>query len=436
MTTSLSCPICSAEITHAIYEDEHVIAVWDAAPVSPGHALIAPQRHISSWFSLSPAEQQALLQAIVYIRKAIDRKFDPAGFNIGFDEGFAAGQRFDHIHLQVIPRYSGDMENSAEGIRHIVDQNLPEVSQDKLLICGDTDPFLPYLLHHIDRADTIDIAVAFTMSSGIQQVYDYLHDLLKRGGRLRFLSGDYLGVTDPDALLVLLDLQDVHKAKVDLRIYQTQGHSFHPKAYIFHDREGNDSAIVGSSNLSAMALQQGLEWNYRVISSRDKRGYREITQAYDDLFQHPLTLPLTAAWVNSYRLRRTKQPTSQIPEVTPEQPLAPPVPHSVQEEALRALQDTRQAGNQAGLVVLATGLGKTWLSAFDSASADYQRILFVAHREEILHQAMRTYRRIRPQAHLGLYTGQQRDEQADILFASIQTLGKRVHMDAFRGRRV
>jgi superfamily II DNA or RNA helicase len=106
-------------------------------------------------------------------------------------------------------------------------------------------------------------------------------------------------------------------------------------------------------------------------------------------------------------------------------------PHSVQEEALDALTHTRTVGNAAGLVVLATGLGKTWLSAFDTVRAGAKRVLFVAHRDEILDQALRTFRAIRPNAVLGKYTGQERTENADVLFASVQTLSRRAHLDRF-----
>lgn len=106
-------------------------------------------------------------------------------------------------------------------------------------------------------------------------------------------------------------------------------------------------------------------------------------------------------------------------------------PHPIQVEALAALEATRAAGNQAGLIVLATGLGKTWLSAFDSNRAEFQRVLFVAHREEILEQARNTFRQIRPTATLGLYTGSEKVKDAEVVFASVQTLGQRRHLDVF-----
>ena len=98
---------------------------------------------------------------------------------------------------------------------------------------------------------------------------------------------------------------------------------------------------------------------------------------------------------------------------------------------LQALSETRRAGNAAGLVVLATGLGKTWLAAFDSNDDAFHKVLFVAHREEILSQAMNTFRRIRPTASLGRYTGEEKQPDADVLFASIQTLGRRNHLQQF-----
>jgi superfamily II DNA or RNA helicase len=103
----------------------------------------------------------------------------------------------------------------------------------------------------------------------------------------------------------------------------------------------------------------------------------------------------------------------------------------VQQAALAALEATRAAGNEAGLVVLATGLGKTWLAAFDAGRPEFRRVLFVAHREEILTQALHTFRQIRPDARLGRFTGQEKTPDVDVLFASIQTLSRVRHLETF-----
>ena len=107
------------------------------------------------------------------------------------------------------------------------------------------------------------------------------------------------------------------------------------------------------------------------------------------------------------------------------------IPHAIQQEALKALVATRQEGFSAGLVVLATGLGKTWLSAFDSDRSEFGRVLFVAHREEILNQAIDNFRRVRPNASIGRMISAQRETNADLLFASVQTLGRTEHLNGF-----
>jgi hypothetical protein len=187
--------------------------------------------------------------------------------------------------------------------------------------------------------------------------------------------------------------------------------SFHPKAYLFERANGTGVAFVGSSNLSEAALRTGIEWNYRAVGSADKAAFQEFRAAFDLLFDHPATRKLTREWIDAYRTRRPDRdrPTPRLELVElPLESVAIPTPHAIQEEALRALERTREEGNTAGLVVLATGLGKTWLSAFDSNRENFRRVLFVAHREEILNQSRDTFRRIRPPARLGLYMGQQR----------------------------
>ena len=261
-------------------------------------------------------------------------------------------------------------------------------------------------------------------------------DLLARGARLRLLTGDYLGITDPNALVRLFNLE----GDAELRVFETQqgqpqavsvSQSFHPKAYIFYRRGGEATAYVGSSNLTGPALETGVEWNYRIVSSRDGSGFADIVEAFEQLYRDPATRQLDAAWIAKYQARR-RPPAVIVPvEVKTEAPEPPPEPHEIQRQALAALMATREAGNSAGLVVLATGLGKTWLSAYDSSRPEFRSVLFVAHREEILTQAMQTYRRIRPEARLGRYTGTEKRPDADVLFASIQTLGRQQHLDLF-----
>ncbi len=300
------------------------------------------------------------------------------------------------------------------------------------LITGGQHPLLPELCRAINRAQEIDIAVAFVKSTGLKLLLPDLSQALAREGhpaRIRFLASDYLDITDPPALRSLILLQE---QGADIRIFATQGSSFHLKAYLFAGGHAEATrwgkAFIGSSNISQQALQVGLEWNYRV-DYPDDAGFLEAQNRFEELWRHDQVAPLTDAWITAYEQRR--KPPAQALEPGSDEQLPTPKPTPVQLEALAALDDTRRQGFQRGLVVLATGLGKTWLAAFDAQQCAARRVLFVAHREEILQQAAETFLRIRPRASIGFYQGQQRDREVEVLCASVQTLSRAAHLRDF-----
>lgn len=303
----------------------------------------------------------------------------------------------------------------------------------KLVTGGDEQPFLPHLCAAIHRAHRVDMAVAFIKTTGLRLLLPDLLESLQRSdstlpaAQLRILTSDYLDVTDPEALRLLMLLAE---QGAQVRIYQSSGSSFHLKAYLF---SGSDwgRAFIGSSNISRQALQHGLEWNYRIDYPGDD-GYLEAQRRFDELFGHPRCAELSDAWIDAYEKRRSAPLQSFAPGSTEHEP--PPTPSKVQYAALQALSATRAEGYLRGLVVLATGLGKTWLAAFDVKQMGARRVLFVAHREEILNQAAATFARIQPSARIGFYRGQQRDSQVDILCASVQTLGKAEHLGRFKAQ--
>lgn len=443
-----SCVFCDPPAEAVFYSGERVVGLWDAFPVSPGHALIVPRRHIENFFEATPDEQAELLRALSVARAAVESTRQPDGYNVGINVGEAAGQTIFHLHIHLIPRFSGDVPDPRGGVRHVIPakgnyllgqteaaEMAPADRIPALVRGGERDPLLPHLLDRLSDAVAVNIAAAFTLESGVRLIEEHLRDVLSRGGRVRLITGDYLEVTEPAALYRLLDLQNQigMQGKIELRIFETRGVSFHPKAYLVRGPSGDGSAFIGSSNLSETALRRGVEWNYRIVTQHDEQGYNDVVRAFGQLWVHPSVKPLDAAWVDGYAARRTG-PIPRAAGVEPESVEPPPAPHSVQQEALAALQATRAAGNTAGLVVLATGLGKTWLSAFDSHRPEFPRVLFVAHREEILTQAMRTFRAIRPTARLGYYTGTEKMPDADVLFASIQTLGRQAHLGRFDPR--
>ena len=306
----------------------------------------------------------------------------------------------------------------------------------KLVTGGDDNPFLPHLCAAIHQAHAVDMAVAFIKTTGLRLLLPDLLESLQRAdselapAQVRILTSDYLDVTDPEALRLLMLLAE---QGAQVRIYQSSGSSFHLKAYLFRGKNEAHGdwgrAFIGSSNISRQALQQGLEWNYRIDYPGD-HGYLEARRRFDELFVHPRTAVLSDAWIDAYEKRRIQPTQSFEPGSTESEP--PPTPTKVQQAALQALSATRTAGYLRGLVVLATGLGKTWLAAFDVKQMGARRVLFVAHREEILNQAAATFARIQPSARIGFYRGQQRDSQVDILCASVQTLGKVEHLERFK----
>jgi superfamily II DNA or RNA helicase/HKD family nuclease/diadenosine tetraphosphate (Ap4A) HIT family hydrolase len=444
--TESACPFCYPTADRVFYRDSLVIALWHGFPVTPGHALLVPIRHVPTWFEASLDERMALMRAIDAARLAIESNFGADGYNIGINNGEAAGQTVPHLHVHVIPRRRGDMQDPRGGVRHVIPNKANYIqdaapiaaadyvdSHRALFTGGTDDPLLPQLKHHLAESQAVDIAVAFTMRSGLQLMQPHLQDLLDRTGRLRIVTGDYLGATDPDALLRLLDLS----GRVECRVFETEGdagtaafaRAFHPKAYLFQRTNGTGAAFVGSSNLSESALTTGVEWNYRVFESRDRGGWKELRQAFESLFSSPNTKLLTPEWIERYRSRRPVGHPFAFVEAISEPPPEIPIAHAIQQEALVALDATRAEGRRAGLLVLATGLGKTWLSAFDSLA--FRRVLFIAHREEILGQALSTYRAIRPHDSMGRYTGGEKSSTAAVLFASIQTLSRQTHLDRF-----
>lgn len=116
------CPFCDVSPDRVFHEGQHVLGLWDGFPLSPGHALLVPRRHVATWFDASSEEQRELLEGIEAARSAILARHHPDGFNIGMNLGQAAGQTVPHLHLHVIPRYRGDVEDPRGGVRWVLPQ--------------------------------------------------------------------------------------------------------------------------------------------------------------------------------------------------------------------------------------------------------------------------------------------------------------------------
>lgn len=115
----VTCPFCSQEPSGILLANDHAVAVYDGYPVSPGHTLIIPTRHIASFFEATIEEQTALLELLAGMRQTVQNQYKPDGFNIGINDGAAAGQTVMHLHIHLIPRYAGDQPDPRGGVRWI-----------------------------------------------------------------------------------------------------------------------------------------------------------------------------------------------------------------------------------------------------------------------------------------------------------------------------
>jgi diadenosine tetraphosphate (Ap4A) HIT family hydrolase len=120
MESDVSCPFCTLPADRILLADDHALVIRDGFPVSPGHTLVIPRRHVSSFFETTADERAALLRLLDEAKAALDREFSPAGYNIGINDGPAAGQTVPHLHIHLIPRYAGDREDPRGGVRWVM----------------------------------------------------------------------------------------------------------------------------------------------------------------------------------------------------------------------------------------------------------------------------------------------------------------------------
>ncbi|WP_437650357.1 DUF3427 domain-containing protein [Sorangium sp. So ce362] len=272
------------------------------------------------------------------------------------------------------------------------------------------------LLTEARSADRIDIVMAFVRRSGIAPLLEALRVHREAGRELRVLTTTYTGSTEASALDALRRIG----ASVGVS-YDTGTTRLHAKAWLFHRASGFSTAYIGSSNLTHTAQTNGLEWNVRVSGARNPDVVAKVAAVFESYWNSGDFVP----YDREEFLARVEQASSGASSV-----MLSPIelrPEPFQERLLEQIALSRERGHHRNLLVSATGTGKTVMAAIDYArlreALPRARLLFVAHREEILEQSLATFRHgLRDHAFGELWVGGRHPRRFEHVFASIQSL--------------
>ena len=302
----------------------------------------------------------------------------------------------------------------------LIDRNMESIlSYQHKLISNREEKIISLIRRELESCDEFIISVAFITLGGVTMILEQLKDLEQRDVKGKILTGDYLTFTQPKALKKLLEFKNI-----ELKVLSDE--KFHAKGYFF--RKGDIwTMIVGSSNLTQTALTVNFEWNLKINSLKDGKIATEILNNFYNVFNKIPALDMDSLleYERVYNLskeytKKKKQEIREYKEITP---------NIMQKQALENLNNLRNY-ERKGLLISATGTGKTYLSAFDVRNANPKRVLFIAHRKTILQKAKETYENILRDKKIVIY-GEEDIDEADVVFAMIQTLSKENHMTKF-----
>ncbi|MBO3747362.1 DUF3427 domain-containing protein [Streptosporangiaceae bacterium NEAU-GS5] len=309
---------------------------------------------------------------------------------------------------------------------------LTSLSEAALLTNAREDPNLAHeLATELASADRVDLLCAFVKWSGLRIIEKALEGLRARGVPFRVITTTYMGATERRALDRL-----VRDFGAQVKIsYEQHSTRLHAKAWLLRRATGFDTAYVGSSNLSRAALLDGLEWNVRLSSVTTPRLLDKFEGTFDSYWSVPRFEPYDPD-VDGDRLAEALS-RSQAGRQLFDIPALRPHPFPHQREMLEDLDVERTVHDRhRNLLVAATGTGKTVVAAFDYRNLERTlgrrpSLLFVAHRQEILAQAVRTYRQVLASPDFGeLHVAGDRSRQWRHVFASVQSLS-RMSVDLF-----
>lgn len=289
------------------------------------------------------------------------------------------------------------------------------------LLCNKEEKIIINLRKELENCDEFIISVAFITEGGLSLILEQLKELENRNIRGKILTGDYLNFTEPKALKRLLNYKNI-----ELKILSKE--KFHAKGYFF--KKGNLwTLIIGSSNLTQTALTVNFEWNLKINSLEDGKITKDILNNFEEIFERlpKLDLEMIENYEKVYKLSKEY---SKIQEKNQNSLFKKDIkPNFMQKEALENLKLLRESEDK-GLLISATGTGKTYLSAFDVKNLKPEKMLFIAHRKTILRKAKYTFENIISNKKMAIY-GEESIVDADYIFAMVQTLNKKEHLEKF-----
>jgi superfamily II DNA or RNA helicase/HKD family nuclease len=306
---------------------------------------------------------------------------------------------------------------------------LISLRESALLVNGHRDYQIgSEVARELESADRVDLLSAFVRFAGLRLVRDQLARFVERGGQLRVITTVYTGSTEKKALDAIVSMGGQVKVS-----YETSQTRLHAKAWLFGRNSGFHTAYIGSSNLTHSALVEGLEWNVRVSEVDNPAILDRVGAAFEQYWNEPEFVSYDPK-VDGIRLAEAL--ASQRPGASGtglESILALNLefePKAHQAQMLDALEAERRRGHRRNLVVAATGTGKTWVSAFDYRrlhAEGLKRLLFVAHRDEILRQSQQVFQLVMKDMAFGeRFVASERPEVGRHVFASIQSLSRHV----------
>ncbi len=377
--------------------------------LDPGSAADRVARHLAPLIaaSINDESDASRVARAAEVAATLIRTLAESGVDTSvLDETLVDPPRLLHAIQQLQP----------DGLPHAIEQPLTPLSDTTVLTNAPGEPKVGYELRaEIASADSVDVVMAFIRWSGVRPLIDVIRQHCAEDKRLRVLTTTYTGSTEQRALDELRD------AGAEIKVsYDTTHTRLHAKAWIFHRETGFSTAYVGSSNLTASAQISGLEWNVRIAAARNPDAVDKIAAVFESYWDAGGFLE----YVPEEFAARVPRPGGEFVSLLGpiELELRP-----FQEALLEQLELAREQGHRRNLLVAATGTGKTVMAAVDYArlrkTLPRDRVLFVAHRKEILEQSLLTYRVALRDASFGeLWVGDARPSRFEHVFASVQSL--------------